>query len=207
MQLSEGTAMTQAKVRFANFEEYLTWSDDPENYLEGRYELIDEELVQLMPESGFNLAVAKFLFFMLVTTGIPLELVMLGGVEVQVPILQPGDAANRFPDLLVLREDHPDLIAKRATITREMSPPLMVVEVASPGKRNHERDYQNKLAQYEAIGVAEYWIVDPEAQAVVVFELQQRGYRKIGNFQGKSIVPCSTCPALTLTAEQILNTG
>jgi Uma2 family endonuclease len=199
--------MTQAKVRFANFEEYLTWSDDPENDLEGRYELIDGELVQLMPESGFNTTIATFLLFCLINAGVSVPLVKQGCVEVQVPILQPGDAANRFPDLLVLREEHPDLIAKRATITREMSPPLMVVEVASPGKRNHERDYKNKLAQYEAIGVAEYWIADPEVKAVVVFELQQTGYRKVGTFQGKSIVPCSTCPALRLTAEQILSAG
>jgi hypothetical protein len=26
--------MTQAKVRFANFEAYLTWSDDPENAID-----------------------------------------------------------------------------------------------------------------------------------------------------------------------------
>jgi Uma2 family endonuclease len=39
--------MTQAKPRFATFEEYLTWSDDPENYREGRYELIDGALVDV----------------------------------------------------------------------------------------------------------------------------------------------------------------
>jgi hypothetical protein len=33
--------MTQAKLRFANFLEYLAWSDDSENHLEGRFELID----------------------------------------------------------------------------------------------------------------------------------------------------------------------
>jgi hypothetical protein len=43
--------MTQSKVRFASFEEYLTWSNDPENYMEGRYELVAGELVELMPES------------------------------------------------------------------------------------------------------------------------------------------------------------
>jgi Uma2 family endonuclease len=199
--------MTQAKVRFTSFEEYLAWSDDPENAIEGRYELINGELVQLMTESGANTTIATHLLFCLISAGIPVPLVKQGCVEVQVPILQPGDAANRFPDLLVLRTEHPSLIAKRATITREMPPPLMAVEVASPGKRNHERDYQNKLAQYEAIGVEEYWIVDSEAQAVVVFELQQTGYRQVGKFQGKSMVPCATCPALTLTAEQILDAG
>jgi Uma2 family endonuclease len=44
--------MTQTKLRFASFEEYLTWSDAPENYLEGRYELIYGELFELPPESS-----------------------------------------------------------------------------------------------------------------------------------------------------------
>jgi Uma2 family endonuclease len=42
--------MTQAKAKFATFEEYLSASDT----LEGRYELIDGELVELSPESEQN---------------------------------------------------------------------------------------------------------------------------------------------------------
>jgi Uma2 family endonuclease len=199
--------MTQAKLRFASFEEYLTWSDDPENYLEGWYELIDGELVELALESEPNLASAKFLFLMLVTAGISMRLVMLAGCEVQVPVLQIGDAANRFPDLSVLREENISLMGKRATITLDMPPPRMVVEVVSPGKRNRRRDYESKLAQYEAIGVEEYWIIDRSAEKITVFELQQTGYQKIGEFQGSQIMPCSTCPALGLMAKQILNAG
>ncbi|MCU0567945.1 MAG: Uma2 family endonuclease [Oculatellaceae cyanobacterium Prado106] len=199
--------MTQAKVRFASFEEYLVWSDAPENYLEGRYELVDGELVELMPESGRNLAIARFVFFMLVAAGIPLEFVMQGGIEVQVPVLQTGDAANRFPDLLVLREEHPALIEKRATITREMPPPRMLVEVVSPGNRNQERDYNRKLSQYQAIGVDEYWIADPTREMVSVFILKQNNYRKVGEFRSSDIVPCLTCLELRLTAEQILSGG
>jgi Uma2 family endonuclease len=199
--------VTQAKVRFANFEEYLTWRDDPENYMEGRYELIDGELVELAPEAEPNLAIAKFIFLMLVQAGMSMRLVTVGGCEVQVPVLQSGDAANRYPDLLVLREEHIALMAKRATITLDMPPPRMMVEVVSPGKRNRDRDYKNKLTQYQAIGVGEYWIVDRVAQVVVVFELERSGYEKVGEFQGNSIVPCATCPALQLTAEQILNVG
>jgi Uma2 family endonuclease len=207
--------MTQAKLRFASFEEYLVWSDDPENYMEGRYELIDGELIELAPESPENRFIANYLFLMLVAVGMPMRCVHPGGCEVQVPVLQVGDAANRYPDLVVLRPEHLDLLTKRLTITIDMPPLRMAVEVASPGQRNHDRDYNNKLAQYEATlavsakqrGVEEYWIVDPEAQAVVVFELQQTGYRQVGSFQGKSIVPCATCSALRLTAEQILSAG
>lgn len=33
--------MTQAKLKFANFGEYLSYSDDPNNYIKGNCELID----------------------------------------------------------------------------------------------------------------------------------------------------------------------
>jgi Uma2 family endonuclease len=204
---SEEAAMTQAKVRFASFEEYLLWSDDPENFTEGRYELIDGELVQLMSESEPNLAIAKFLFVFLMNAGISLRLIYLGGVEVQVPVLQTGDAATRYPDLVVLREEHIPLLAKRATITLDMPPPPFILEVASPGRQNQERDYNRKLAQYQEIGVEEYWIADPSQGMVTVFKLEPEGYVKVGEFRDDAAVPCSTYPTLALRAEQILNVG
>jgi Uma2 family endonuclease len=199
--------MTQAKLRFANFEEYLLWSDDPENYMEGRYELIDGELVELAPESPENRFIANYLFLMLVAVGMPLRCVHPGGCEVQVPVLQRGDAANRYPDLVVLRPEHFDLMDKRLTVMIDMPPPQMVVEVVSPGKRNRDRDYKNKLTQYEAIGVEEYWIIDRQMQIITVFELELSRYKKVGELQGSNVVPCLTCPALALTAKQILNAG
>jgi Uma2 family endonuclease len=207
VQASEEAAMTQAKVRFASFEEYLVWSDALESYLEGRYELIDGELIELPPEKELNSSITNYLLVMLVASGLSVRLVHLGKCEVQVPVLQMGDAANRYPNLVVLREEHLEFTTRRLTITRDMSPPRMVVEAASPGKRNRQRDYHNKLAQYEAIGVEEYWIVDIEARSVVVFQLQDSGYQKIGEFEGDRVVPCATCPALALTVEQILNAG
>jgi Uma2 family endonuclease len=199
--------MTQAKVRFANFEEYLAWSDRPENYMEGRYELVDGELVQLPLESELNGAIVIFLMFELAAVGISRRLLRPYQCEVQVPVLQPRDAQNRIPDLVVLREEHLDLLTTRTTITSEMPPPRMIVEVASPGRRNQERDYDRKLAQYEAIGVEEYWIADPAQGMVTAFKLEQGSYVKVGEFRGGEEVPCGTCPALTLTAERILRAG
>jgi Uma2 family endonuclease len=196
--------MTQAKVRFASFEEYLLWSDDPENDLEGRYELVDGELVQLMPESPENDFIANNLFLLLVALGIPARLVRPGKCEIQVPVLQSGDVANRFPDLVILREEHLDSMGRRLTITLNMPPPLFILEVASPGRRNQDKDYNRKLEQYEAIGVEEYWIADLSQGMVTVFNGQE-GYVKVDEFQGDAVVPCAICPALALRAEQILN--
>jgi Uma2 family endonuclease len=196
--------MTQTKLRFASFEEYLTWSDDPENYMEGRYELINGELVELPPESRFNSTIALRIFLALMNAGIPLQLIHPGKCEIQVPVLELGDAANRYPDLVVLREEHLDLTERRLTITRDMPPPQMVVEVASPGKANRERDYKNKLAQYQSLGINEYWIIDPKQKMLTVFELQQSGYQKIGEFRDHDPILSPHFPGLVLTVAQIL---
>jgi Uma2 family endonuclease len=199
--------MTQAKLKFISFEEYLTWSNDPENQMDGKYELIDGELVSLMPESPENDAIANYLFLMLVSLGITPKRVRPGKCEVQVPVLHPGDAANRYPDLLVLRSEHLDLMGKRLTITLEMPPPVMSVEVVSPTKQQRERDYIYKLAQYEAIAISEYWIVDPIAQKITVFELVAGKYTQVGEFRNHDTIFSPYFPTLQLTATQVLKAG
>jgi len=196
--------MTQVKVRFASFEEYLIWSDDPENYMEGRYELIDGELVQLPPESPENNFIANNLQFLLVIARAAiLRLTRIHSLELQVPVLRPKDAANRYPDLVVLRPEHLELMGRRLTITLDMPPPILIAEVVSPGKTNRDRDFINKRSQYAAIGVPEYWLIDPKAQTIMVLTLEGNEYREIGTFQGIAPIVCPTFPTLTLSAEQI----
>jgi Uma2 family endonuclease len=199
--------MTQAKLKFMSFEEYLTWSNDPENQMDGEYELIDGALVALMPESPENDAIANYLFLMLVSLGIAPRLVRPGKCEVQVPILQLGDAANRYPDLVILRPEHLNLMGKRLTITLDMPPPVMAVEVVSPTKQQRERDYIYKLAQYEAIAISEYWVVDPIAQKITVFELVAGKYTQVGEFHNNESILSPYFPTLQLTATQVLKAG
>ncbi|MDY7012694.1 MAG: Uma2 family endonuclease [Cyanobacteriota bacterium] len=149
--------MIQTQPKKLTFSEYLEYEDNTDN----RYELIDGELIPLPPESGLNSSIANYLFFVLVSAGVPLPLVHPHSCEVQVPILQPGDAANRYLDLIVLLQEHWDLTQNRLTITLDMPPPRLVVEVVSPGKINRERDYTRKRAQYAAREIPEYWIIDP----------------------------------------------
>jgi Uma2 family endonuclease len=196
--------MTQAKVRFANFEEYLAWSDDPENGIEGRFELIYGELFELPPESGLNDWIALNLRDLLIQI-INRRLIRLGKCEVQVPVLQPKDAANRYPDLVVLREEHLGLTQRRLTITLDMPPPQLIAEVVSPGKSNRDRDYINKRAQYAAIDVPEYWLVDPKTQTVLVLELQGDAYQEVGTFEGDDRIISPNFPELTLTAKQVFS--
>lgn len=194
--------MTQAKVKFASFEEYLAYSD--KTPLEGRFELVRGELVELPPESEPNNWLANYLQFLLVAANVaPLRLIKIHALELQVPVLQPNDAANRYPDLVVLRPEHLELTQRRLTITRNMPPPRLVVEIVSPGKTNRDRDYVSKRAQYAGIGVPEYWLVDPAAQTVMVLSLAGETYQEVGVFGLQRAIASVEFPDLTLKASQI----
>ncbi len=196
--------MVTTQPRKFTFAEYLAYEDDTEN----RYQLIDGELVALPPESGLNSYIARYLLFSLVSSGLaPLALIAIHDCELQVPVLQPGDAANRFPDLVVLREEHWELTQKRLTITLEMPPPRLVVEVVSPGKTSRERDYQRKRAQYEATGIPEYWIVDTQEERVTVLYLEEGRYVEVGVFREEDMILSPLFGEWKLTAQQIFDSG
>jgi Uma2 family endonuclease len=192
--------MTYTKQRFSSFEEYLAAevSDLPE----GLCEYWDGELVELMTESGRNDAIALLILAALMAIGVPLRLIRPGRAEIEVI----GQPRTRFPDLTVLDGVHLPLVEKRLTITRKMPPPRLVVEVVSPGGEssdNYKRDYVNKLQQYAAIGIPEYWLVDPDREWVMVGTLTDGAYL-FQTFMGNQSIGSPTFPELKLTAAGIL---
>ena len=192
--------MTQAitKPQKLTFKAYLSYDDGTDN----RYELIDGELVALPPESGLNTAIAIYLVLVLAEL-VDFRLVKVNHCELQLT----GKVENRYPDLLVLRPEHIDLIRKRSTKTLDMPPPQLVVEVVSPGKVNRQRDYVEKREQYAARGIPEYWIVDPQVAVVIVMRLESGKYVELGQFRDQERLVSPTFPALKLSAEQVFQVG
>lgn len=74
-----------------------------------------------------------------------------------------------------------------------MPPPALVMEVASPGKANEDRDYRYKRSEYAAKGIAEYWIVDPQANRITVLRLVDGLYEETG-FVGNAVIVSSIFP-------------
>jgi Uma2 family endonuclease len=107
----------------------------------------------------------------------------------------------------VLRDAHLKLTQRRLTITLDMPPPQLFVEVVSPGPKNRERDYKNKLAQYQARAIDEYWVIDPEAQMVTVFSLRLGQYFEVGQFRGEDRIASPIFPNLDITVAAILQAG
>lgn len=194
--------MVQAQSKKLTFDEYLNYSNDTDK----RYELIDGELIALPPESEPNNFIANYLLFYLASSGlVPLRLIKTHNCEVQVAVLRSGDAANRYPDLIILEPEHIPLTANRLTITFDMLPPLLVVEVVSPGRVGMERDYNRKRAQYAARGIVEYWVIDPIQQVVTVLRLEDGQYIEFGVFRDGEAMISPMFPQLSLTVQQIFN--
>jgi Uma2 family endonuclease len=188
------------------FADYLAL-DTAEQLPDARCELINGEWIEVPPESGLNDWFALNLRDELIKI-IRRQLVRVHTCEIQVPVLQKGDAENRYPDLVVLREEHIALTQRRLTITMLMPPPMLVVEIVSPGKSNQVRDFQRKRAQYAQIGIPEYWLVEPGSQTVMVLYLDatnysEMGYSDKGTFIGSQLIQSPTFPELVLTAAQV----
>ena len=192
--------MTFTKVRFASFEEYLT--ADVSDLPEGRCEYWNGKLVPVMTEALGNCSIATFIQLALIAIGVRYKLICPHSCEVEVP----GNPQSRIPDLTVIDEIHVTLLKKRATITRKMPPPRLVVEVVSPGSEtseNYTRDYRDKRNQYAAIAIPEYWIIDPDRAWFMVGTLIDGRYQ-FATFRGNEPIVSSTFPELKLTAAQVL---
>jgi Uma2 family endonuclease len=194
--------MVQAQSKKLTFDEYLNYSNDTDQ----RYELIDGELIALPPESEPNNFIANYLFFYLASSGlVPLRLIKTHNCEVQVAVLRSSDAANRYPDLIILEPEHIPLTATRLTITFDMLPPRFVMEVVSRGRVGSDRDYDRKRTQYAARGIAEYWVIDPIEQVVTVLRLENGQYVEVGVFRDGEAIVSPMFPQLSLTVQQILS--
>jgi Uma2 family endonuclease len=182
--------------RFESFEDYLAYTDD-NNRL---YELFNGELVQVLPESGFNIGIANFLLsFFLPIVG---YLRIRGhGLELEVN----GEPRNRYPDLTIIKTEHIEQLHSRNTIRLQMAPPDLVVEVVSPGDLQRDRDYIAKRMQYQDRDIPIYWIVDPHVREIMVITLTPAGYRE-QIYQGNDKLQFQET-LLNVIADEILSAG
>jgi Uma2 family endonuclease len=190
--------MTTATKRLT-LEEYLNYDNGKDRH----YELMEGELVEMPPESPKNVQIALFLLTQF------LQFVPIHRITNKAEIIVTGfRTTTRIPALMVLTEELAAALQDktRSTITSDMPPPALVVEVVSPGKVNQDRDYRYKRSEYGARGIAEYWIVDPQTNRVTVLILTEGLYEETV-FEGDKAIASVTFPQLQLSANQIFNTS
>ncbi|MFN6480869.1 Uma2 family endonuclease [Nostoc sp. DedQUE07] len=191
--------MTAIAGKRLTLEEYLKYDDGTDS----QYELVAGELVAMPPESPKNVQISLFLLVNF------LKFVPVNRLSNKVEIVVAGSrVTTRIPDLVVLTDELATALegATRSTITLDMPPPALVVEVVSPGKANEDRDYRYKRSEYAARGIAEYWIVDPQINVFTVLILVD-GFYEETRFTGNSAIASTIFPELQLTADQVLKAG
>jgi Uma2 family endonuclease len=179
-------------------DDYLAYDDGTDT----RYELVNGELVPMPPETRLNARIAMFLVTEFLKH-VPFHLVCCKDTEIEV---SGRYATARLPDVMILTEELDQLLGNaRGTITRDMPPPQLVVEVVSPGQENEDRNYRYKHSEYAA-RIAEYWIVDPMAEQVMILQWVDGLYEE-RVFVGVDCLVSPFLGELGFTVDQLMQAG
>jgi Uma2 family endonuclease len=204
--------MTQALPKLVTFEEFI--DRIPEN--SGvHYELHNGAIVEMAQPVGDHEEVKGFLARKVTVEFDRLNLPYI--VPNQVIVRPPEKDSGYFPDVLVLNRANlinEPLWKKSSTLSLGASIPL-VIEVVSTNWRD---DYHLKFADFEEMGIPEYWIVDyaalggrnfignPKQPTISICNLVDGEYQ-ISKFRDNDIIVSKTFPELNLTANQIFQAG
>jgi len=204
---------TETITKPVTFDEFAAWY--PENSVK-RYELHNGVIVEMPLGTGRHSRVTAF-----TRDEISAEIRRL-----KLPCFIPGDCllkptrdeAGYQPDVIVLdeaalRQCEPRW--DRESIITMGSSVRLAVEVVSTNWRD---DYHFKFADYEEMGIPEYWIVDylglggrkfignPKQPTLLICQLVESEYQ-IKQFRGDDTVESLAFPELRLSAEQIFRAG
>ena len=201
---------TLPELKLHTFDEFIEWY--PENSLL-RYELHDGVVIEMPPPSGKHEGVVGFLSRKLTVEFDRLNL------PYRIPktafVKTPGNKSAYSPDILIQNYDNAInelLWDSLSTLSLPESVPLVVEVVSS----NWQDDYHKKFADYETMGISEYWICDyaalggrkfignPKIPTIFVCELIDGEYQ-MTPFRGTDRIVSPSFPQLNLTAQQVFD--
>jgi len=146
-----------------------------EEFSQFRVEFIDGEIVMTPAPVPFHQSISGNLYRLLDRHiyGEKLGRLFYAPIDVE---LRPKSRVLE-PDLLFISQER---VAELVGEKRITGAPDLVIEILSPATARADRHV--KLPIYAESGVAEYWIVDPDSQAVEVYTLDGATYRVAGIF-------------------------
>lgn len=194
-----------------SIDEFLFWY--PEN-AEYRYELRRGIIVEMPKPRGKHSEITGFIINALNQTIARMQAPYFIPREC---ILCISDDTGYEPDITVL--DRPCLATEprwdRASVIERGTSVKLVVEVVSTNWRD---DYALKMADYESLGIEEYWIVDylglggrryignPKQPTITVCTLVEEEY-ELRQFRGDERIVSAVFPDFSLTAQQVFRAG
>ncbi len=202
------TTPAQPKQRLS-FDRFIKQLPDED----GRYELVDGEIVKILPTIRQHENVADLIenTFQDEAKRLKPNCRISGRIVVKT-FTSNGQEQGRHPDLTVVDKT---LWESQPFAPSALTEPLqLVVEVVST---NWEDDYIDKLDEYQRLGISEYWIVDylalgsrnylgnPKEPTVFVYLLDEHGVYQMTAYRGNERIISRTFPELALTAEQVLD--
>ncbi|MFN7713968.1 MAG: Uma2 family endonuclease [Pseudanabaenaceae cyanobacterium] len=180
-----------------------------------RYELHNGNIIEMAQTVGEHEEIKGFL-----GVEISFEIKRLGlpyGIPNQVIVRPEGKDSGYFPDILVV--NRANLINeprwKKESILEQGGSIPLAVEIVSTNWRD---DYYLKFADYEEMGIAEYWLLDygamggrnfignPKQPTISVCNLVDGEYQ-ISKFQDDDRLISQIFPELNLTVNQIFQAG
>jgi Uma2 family endonuclease len=204
--------MTLALQKTVTFDEFLQFLESqPENI---RYELHDGDIIQMPPPSGQHELIVAFLTIILGYECLRLK--YLYGIPKTATVKPESKTSGYYPDVLLINFENlhnEPLWEKQSILSKPESIPL-VIEVVSTNWRD---DYGKKFADYEEMGIREYWIVDylamgrkesvgdPKQPTITIYFLNNDGQYVGKQFRGNDRIESPTFPDLNLTAVQIFS--
>lgn len=204
----EAIAMVLALPKSVTFDEFVAWYPEGSQY---RYELHNGAIVEMPKPTGQHSDVGGFaiaeLNFEIRRAKLPYR------IPKECLIKPVQNESGYEPDIVVLDNElvrREPRWAKESIITMGSSVRL-VVEVTST---NWQDDDALKLEEYEAMGIAEYWIIDylglggkrfigdPKQPTFSVCQLADDRYQ-MRQFRGRDRIESLAFPELDLSAEQV----
>jgi Uma2 family endonuclease len=203
-------AMMQALQDRMSFEEFIEWYPEDGK----RYELYRGAVREIMT-TGTHEDVSGLLI-----SDLNLE-IRRCGVPFSIPrscLLKPEMAETGFiPDVVILdrRELVNEPLWQKSSVIQNGKTIPLIIEVVST---NWQNDYAVKLAAYESMGIAEYWVVDylalgavrhigkPKRPTVTVCKLIEGEYQLFLFTAGEQI-QSDIFPELNLNTDSIFQAG
>jgi Uma2 family endonuclease len=158
------------------------------------YQLVDGDLIMSPAPTFRHQIIAK-------------RLVLFLGMHAQQHSL--GELLFAPLDVIFSDEDvyHPDIVfisnARKSIIVPEglRGTPELCVEILSPS--NMELDQKTKRLLYARFGLPELWIVDPFANTVQIFRLQEDPHHAAQTLSETDVLKSKTFPGLEVKLEKI----